>query len=132
MDNQAEDARRYVPHILDCAHAMNAGRIEEAWESFEKFKDCRNALAKAVGARLLLHNNNVPQARQLLLDAICLVGENKKPTAQYIVEYSKVFLVDFSKKQDLIFQIRNALSLKPSQAIFKCLPLFEDLDHLPK
>jgi len=132
MDNRTEDARRYVPHILDCAHAMNAGRLEEAWESFEKFKDCRHALAKAVGARLLLHNNNVPQARQLLLDAIYLIGESKKPSARYIVEYAKVFLVDFTKRQDLISQIREALSLKPSQTIFRCLPLFEDLDQLPR
>lgn len=132
MDNRAEDASRYVPHILDCAHAMNAGRLEEAWKSFEKFKDCGNALAKAVGARLLLHDDNVIQARQLFLDAISLVGESKKPAARYIVEYSKVFLVDFSNGQDLTFQIRKALSLQPSREIFKCLPLFEDIDYLPR
>lgn len=129
MDTKIEDAKKYVPHILDCAHAMNAGRFKDAWESYDKFKDCNNPLAKVVGARLLLHDDQIRKARKLLLDAISLVGEKDTSANRYIVEYSKVFLRDFESKEDLIFQIRKALSTRPSQAIFKCLPLFEDLDY---
>ena len=123
---RVEQAKKYVPHIMDCAHAMNRGDLDRAWLLWENFKEIDNPLAKAVGARLFLHDDRVAEARQLLLDAISKIKKENR-SALYVLEYCKVFLVDFPSKEDLEAQIRKALSINHPASIFNCLVLFEDL-----
>lgn len=127
MNNvKVEVAKKHAPHIMDCAHAMNCGDLDRAWLLWEIFKEFDNPLAKAVGARLFLHDDRIAEASQLLLDAI---SKSKKGNASslYVVEYCKVFLIDWPTQADLENQIKKALSINPPASLFNCLPLFEGM-----
>ena len=130
--DKIEAAKRYVPHIMDCAHAINRGDLDRAWLLWENFKAIDNPLAKAVGARLFLHDDRVAEARQLLLDAISKVGKKDNKSSLYLVEYCKVFIVDWPNESDMENQIKKALALNPSNSIFNCLPLFKGVALPPE
>ena len=130
MNNpKVEVAKKYVPHIMDCAHAMNHGDLDRAWLLWEKFKEIDNPLAKAVGARLFLHDDRIAEGRQLLLDALTKTGNKDNAASAYLVEYCKVFLIDFPTQADLENQIKKALSINSPVSTFNCLPLFERMDQ---
>lgn len=118
------------PEILACASALSLGRIDEARMHMERFRDYQHPLAKAVASRVFLYEDDLACGRQFLLDAVSLLGESRGGGNDYIREYAKVFLLDFSSKEALREQIRVALDTNPSASVLACLPLFEDLDFV--